>query len=86
MMRRPQGYAVWSGPEQQVERDTFTCAHCNAVVIVPPQADPSALGGFCRQCMAHICGPCADAGACRPFEQQLATMEQRDRFLRAVGL
>lgn len=83
-MRRPGGYAVWTEPSRTVERDTFTCVHCNTVVFVKPKQDPSEMGGFCRQCMSHICGPCADLGKCTPFEKKLEEMEARDRFLRSV--
>jgi hypothetical protein len=86
-MRKPQGYAIWTDPvTAPVERDTFTCAHCNRVVIVAPKTDPTDLGGFCRMCMQHLCGPCADLGTCTPFEQRLDAMERRDRLHRAMGL
>ena len=84
-MRSPQGYARVSGPDGVVERDTFTCHHCQRIVFVAPKADPSTLGGFCRLCMKHICGPCAHEGTCRPFEKKLEEYERANRFHRAVG-
>jgi hypothetical protein len=84
-MRRPGGYAIVTEPgAADVERDTFTCAHCNCVVFVAPRQDPSTMGGFCRMCMAHLCGPCADAGRCSPFEKKLDAMERRDRLIRSA--
>ena len=80
------GYAVVLGPDGNVERDTITCFHCQRVVFIQPGADPSSLGGFCRVCMRHICGPCATQGSCRPFEKQLEQMEAKDRLLRSIGI
>lgn len=64
--------------------DSFTCNHCNRVTFVQARQDPSDLGGFCRVCMRHICGPCADLGACTPYEREMELAEARDRFLRSV--
>ena len=85
-MRRPQGYAVTTEPgKADVEEDTFTCSHCNAIIFVKPFQDPSEMGGFCRLCYRHICGPCADKGECEPFEKKLEAMERRERLLRSLG-
>lgn len=84
-MRNAQGYAVWTGPSgPPKECDTFTCSHCNKIVFVPPKADPSTLGGFCRLCMKNICGPCHQEGSCKPFEKKLEEIEARDRMRRAI--
>jgi hypothetical protein len=85
-MRRPGGYAIRAGEDGVREWDTFTCGHCQRVTLVEARQDPSKLGGFCRVCMKHICGPCADNGTCRPFEKALEQAEARDRFLRSAGL
>lgn len=69
-----------------VELDSVTCAHCNRVVLIPARADPSTLGGFCRLCMKHVCGPCADWVTCVPYERAMERAEQRERFLRSVGV
>lgn len=87
-MRKPHGYALWVDPwdpSGQVERDTVTCAHCNRVSFVQPFQDASELGGFCRLCYRHICGPCADLGVCTPFERKLELVERAARFHEAVG-
>lgn len=69
---RPQGYATIVGPDAPIkEWDTITCKHCQRVVFV--RKDP---GGFCRCCMAPVCGPCADNGSCAPFEKRLEEFER----------
>lgn len=84
-MRRPQGYALTQFADGRIEEeDTFTCGHCSRVVFVQAKCDPADLGGFCRGCMRHICGPCTDQPGCTPIEKRLEQMEARDRMLRAV--
>lgn len=81
------GYMIITDPhsrEPVKERDTFTCFHCNNIVIID-KAVPDTLGGFCRLCMKNICTHCADHGACTPFEKKLEQMEAQDRFRRALG-
>lgn len=86
-MRNAQGYAVWTDPSLPTkECDTFTCHHCNKIVFVPPKADPSTLGGFCRLCMKNICGSCLNEGNCVPFEKKLEQMESKARMLSAIGV
>lgn len=85
-MRRPGGYLIVSGPGGTTEADTVTCSHCGKVVVVKVKQDPSEMGGFCRLCMKHLCGPCADKGGCDPFEKKMERMEARDRSLRAMGI
>ena len=84
-MRRPQGYLlrVEAGCAD-VERDTFTCGHCQRIVIVRPKADPVSLGGLCKQCMAMICPRCLGRG-CTPWEKQMERMEARAEALRSYG-
>lgn len=84
-MRNAQGYAITAEPGKgDVEEDTFTCSHCNTVVFVKPRQDPSEMGGFCRLCYKHVCGPCADVGTCDPFEKKMEAMERRDRLMKVV--
>jgi hypothetical protein len=84
MIRRLGGYVVASGPAGTVERDTFTCHHCNRVVVVAPGANAAACGGWCWLCSRLICGPCATRGNCDPWEKQMERMEARDRLRRQV--
>jgi hypothetical protein len=90
-MQRPQGQATIVGDEAPVERDTFTCFHCQRIVIVQLPGNPTVgagasvdLGGFCRLCMKHICGPCADQGSCTPFEKRLEREERKAALYRMV--
>lgn len=77
-MLKPQGYAVILSPDAPlVEVDTITCFHCQQVVPVPARANAADCGGFCRRCMELVCGPCADAGTCTPWEKQLELAEKQ---------
>ena len=84
-MRNPQGYAVWTGPSAVVERDSFSCGHCNRITFVAPRADPADVGGLCKQCMHLICPRCTALGRCTPLEQQIEQSEARDRQRRALA-
>lgn len=86
-MFRPGGYAFSfdvGGIRQ--EADTFSCAHCNRVVIVKPKCDPNDLGGMCRLCDKMICAACVDLGKCDPVEKKLEREEARYHALRSYGL
>lgn len=85
-MRRAGGYATISEPGKRIqEADTFTCIHCNSVVIVPPKASASDMGGWCMMCAKPVCKRCAGKG-CSPFLKQIEKSEARDRMLRAIGV
>lgn len=84
-MFRVGGYAyTFDTDGVRQEADTFTCAHCNRVVIVRPKCNPDDLGGNCRLCMKMVCPKCVDLG-CTPFEKKLEKWEARDRALRSYG-
>lgn len=90
-MRRPQGYSVLTDPEAPtIERDTFTCAHCQRIVQVPPRADPASMGGICGGCAGLICPACTDrrqkGGPCIPWEEQMNRQLARQDALRSYGL
>ena len=85
-MLRSGGYAVLVDPDLGVvERDTFTCSHCNSVVYVKPKSNPDDFGSMCRICMKMVCQRCANLG-CTPFEKKLEQAEARDRARRSYGL
>jgi hypothetical protein len=84
-MNRSKGYLVASGPDGSVEHETFTCAHCSAVVLVRVKAPAHELGGMCHQCDAMICSSCSATGKCEPFEKKIEAYERRHRFLQNVG-
>ena len=86
-MRRPGGYAYTfdvSGNRQ--EADTFTCYHCNRIVVVKPKCDPYDLGGMCRLCEKMICPACVDLGKCDPMEKKLERAESAYHARRSYGL
>lgn len=87
MSRAQKGYLIITDPNASspFERDTFTCSHCQKVVIVEFKANPDDLGGFCRLCMKSVCPNCVGKG-CHPFEKKLEEMEAKDRFQRALGV
>jgi hypothetical protein len=78
---RPQGYAVLTGPEGTVERDTYQCCHCQRIVPVRPGGGKTR--GFCLMCNLPHCGGPA-CRACVPFERKLEEMENRSRFRKAM--
>jgi hypothetical protein len=76
MLMRQAGYYSCSGPDGVEESNAFTCAHCQKIIIVPPKADVSKLGGYCTICgMKMICPACVATGTCDPFEEKLKRME-----------
>ncbi len=80
-MFKPGGYGFSFDPGGiRQEADTFTCAHCNRIVIVRPKCDPADLGGFCRLCTKMICPSCVDIGSCDPFEKKLERKEKEYRL------
>lgn len=97
-MRRAGGYLSICAPDKRSQRvtlngtvidteteaDTFSCGHCNRVVVVKPFCDPSDVGGLCKQCMTLVCPKCYDVGSCTPIEKRIEQMEDRGRFLRQM--
>ena len=80
-MRNAGGYFICTGPEGVVEEgDTFTCCHCNSVVLVKPLVSMDKFGGFCTLCMKPTCPRCEHIGECVPFEKRLEAVERRARF------
>lgn len=80
-MLRPGGYSTLITPDgPTVEADTFTCAHCNKVVEVPPRADVNFIS-MCRCCMKPICNsPRCNNFACDPIEKKLDRAEKGGSF------
>lgn len=86
MMRNPGGYFFsFDADGTRQESDTFTCFHCNHVVIVKAMCDPTDLGGMCRLCRKMICPKCVDLGACDPFERKLRREEAAYEARRSYG-
>lgn len=85
-MLRAGGYAALTDREtgQVKEADTFTCHHCQRIVIVKPGCDPVELGGHCKLCDELICPRCYGLGKCTPWEKQMELMEARERLYEAI--
>jgi hypothetical protein len=83
-MLRPGGHLLIAGPDGKREHDTFTCGHCQRVVIVRHRAAAADCGGMCKRCMKLTCPRCTAAGACTPFEKKLERAEARARLLKAI--
>jgi hypothetical protein len=84
-MRSPGGYLVSTGPAGTQEADTFTCGHCQKVVVVKPKTDPADAGGLCNVCGGLVCSRCVVCGSCSPWEAQMAASEARAAALRSYG-
>lgn len=84
---RSRGHVLITGPYGSVEHETFTCAHCQQLTVIPHRATPDELGGRCNQCDAMVCKDCVqrDKGRCTPFEKRIAEYEARMRFRAAAG-
>lgn len=73
-MRKPGGVLICTSDTGVQERDTFTCAHCGGIVVVPPKAEALVMG-YCRRCDKPVCQRCEELGVCTPFEERLRRVE-----------
>jgi len=60
------------GPGKLYESATFTCSHCQTVVVINPRRTRER--GYCPKCDHYICDACEakrvqSGGACRTFRQ-----------------
>ena len=86
-MRKPGGVLIATDVNGSVdETDSFSCGHCNRVVLVPVKCNPDDLGGHCRVCMAMICPACVSTGKCDPLEEKLARAEASYEARRSYDL
>lgn len=77
------GYPVGAG-RGLYESATYTCSHCNAVVVIEPKRTRER--GFCRGCNSRICDPCdaikAQTLTCKTMAQVVdEAMNAADRNL-----
>jgi hypothetical protein len=66
----PQGLVKGAG-QGTFESSTFTCSHCESVVVLNP--DRSRPRGYCPKCDHYVCDECeakrfASGGACYPYK------------------
>lgn len=73
------------GNGRVIERETFTCVHCQAIVVIGHKAHPSQMGGHCYSCDALTCPDCAQK-PCDHFEEKLARVEASYHARRSYGL
>ena len=63
--------APLAGLAPMFEADTYTCTHCQSIVVLNPSRTRERYK--CRGCDHHICDGCAAlrtaGGACRTFKQ-----------------
>ena len=63
----PQG--VFAPKPMKHEMKTFTCAHCNGIVVMEPRRTRERA--YCRRCDGYICDHCAlvrqQTLTCKPF-------------------
>lgn len=89
MFLTPGGYATLIGPDGMKQADTFTCAHCNRLVIVKPGTQPEDVCWHCmdakRPLAGLICKACVAKRRCAPHERWLETVERNFEKARAVA-
>jgi hypothetical protein len=68
------------GTIKHFEADTYTCSHCEAVVVLNP--DRVRERYKCKGCNHHICDECAAKHAtgtpCRTYAQFIDELRERD--------
>ena len=85
-MLRANNYAVIFNPDgPTIERNNFTCGHCQRVTFVLPGQRADDIGGLCKVCMNLICPECTDKMVCDPFEEKLKRSEASDRLRRQLA-
>lgn len=69
------------GVRKHFEADTYTCRHCERVVVMNPERKRERYK--CSGCSHHICDDCAAArvaGApCKTYNQFIEELQERDR-------
>jgi len=93
--KRVEGVAITAMPYGEIiECQTFTCAHCQAIVNVVPGADgphrQNDGSGLCMICFGLTCKRCqlaqSKGAPCTPWEKKMEQIEARDRALRSYGI
>ena len=68
-------YAFIIDPDKgTLEKDTFTCAHCNKVWHLEPFKPPEDQAAFCRRCYSLVCQECSTE--CTPYEKRVEQWEK----------
>lgn len=67
-----------------VEKETFTCGHCQHLTILEPGQKLDDVGAMCRMCMRPTCAVCCTHPRCDVFEKKLARAEARAMLRAAI--
>lgn len=75
-------------PLPHFEADTYTCSHCQTVVVMNPLRTRERYK--CRGCSHHICDPCAakraEGAACKTWAQHVdQVLAQAERQAEATS-
>jgi len=84
-LRKAKSYIQILDPEAPgglIEQDSFSCAHCNRIVIVEPGSGRER--GICQRCRKLVCGRKACMDRCDPIEAKIERMEQRQNLQRSL--
>ncbi len=81
---KPGGLVWLNDGYKTVEHESYTCGHCNKIVVVPHKERAENMGDICHGCMHLICVDCIGRG-CRPIEKWCEQEEARARFRRELG-
>lgn len=88
MARRPQqagGLLITDlDTGKQTARDTYTCRHCNRIVIVQPMQRPEDIGRRCGGCDGLLCVACSARDGCSHIEKRCDAIARREQ-LRNMG-
>jgi hypothetical protein len=71
------------GEGQMLEAPTFTCSHCNGVVIVNP--DRRRERAYCRRCDHLVCDGCGAVGECRSFARAMDLAQENVICSQPIG-
>jgi hypothetical protein len=77
------GFIVEDGYNGQTVTETFSCCHCNAIVVLTPGR------AMCSRCFKPVCERCHAHGRCIPLEKKLERIERqvaRARTRRSMGI
>lgn len=68
---RGRGPAVGKG--QKLETPTYTCVHCQAVVVINPLR--TRARGYCQKCDDYQCDACVPF-ECKPFQKVIDEIQE----------
>ncbi len=84
-MPKAGGYLVITEADgRKKEFDTFSCCHCNQVVVLDPQDPAMGRVGFCMKCSKRTC-PKDQCKCCTPFMRKVERLEDEAYHRQARG-